>query len=76
MKKYKFYVNLSYVEYIKFYQGIARYVEVDDVHGQTLHIHARHFVPHITISGIRGWFLMHVDEANQCCSLVKVEDYA
>ncbi|MCL1078486.1 DUF2835 family protein [Parashewanella spongiae] len=67
----EFYFSLSITsqEFLRFYKGNADRVEVIDVHGRCLHIHARHFLPFLSESGIRGQFQLTLDNQNNFKSL-------
>ena len=57
---------------MSFYEQQAQYVHVKNEQGQDLYIHARHFIPFLTYSGIEGRFLIRLDSQGNMLSLSQV----
>ncbi|QYK14642.1 DUF2835 domain-containing protein [Shewanella rhizosphaerae] len=71
MMIYTFPMQVSYQEFLNYYQGSIDKIEVKDSSGKTLWIHARHFRPFLTTSGIRGYFRLQLDDQGKLVSLTQ-----
>ncbi|MCG9755560.1 DUF2835 domain-containing protein [Shewanella insulae] len=66
---FTFPMQVSYQDFLNYYQGSIDKIEVIDCSGKTLWIHARHFRPFLTTSGIRGHFRLQLDDNGKFVSL-------
>jgi len=51
-----FSLNISYEEFLPYYQGVAEKVQVRDHRGYILHINGKYFRPYLTPQGVHGQF--------------------
>ena len=72
MQEYRFLLKITYLQFMSFYEQQAQYVHVKNEQGKDLYIHARHFIPFLTYSGIEGRFLIRVDAQGNMVSLSRV----
>lgn len=56
-----FTLSLSYDDFLPYYQGRAKRVEVRERQGRVLHINAYYLKPFLTPSGINGRFKIQID---------------
>ncbi|MFB9885888.1 DUF2835 family protein [Balneatrix alpica] len=63
--RYRFYVGLSYDDFMLIYRGQARAVVVQTESGLSLRIPAERFRPFVSHSGIQGWFELEADEQHR-----------
>lgn len=66
-----FSIQISYRDFLSYYQGYVDKVEVKEMGGKTLWIHARHFRPFLTPSGLVGNFKLVLDESGNFQSLTR-----
>ncbi|MGZ9898184.1 DUF2835 domain-containing protein [Shewanella gaetbuli] len=66
-------INISYDDFLPYYQGISESVLTNDIHGRQLQIHAKYFKPFLTPVGIKGQFILELDEEGKYKSLIKLE---
>ncbi|ASJ96948.1 MULTISPECIES: DUF2835 domain-containing protein [Shewanella] len=66
---FTFPIQVSYQDFLNYYQGSIDKIEVRDISGKILWIHARHFRPFLTTSGIKGYFRLELDDNGQFVSL-------
>ena len=69
MQKYHFSLNISYSDFLAYYEQAAQYVKVEGFCGKELRIHARHFIPYLTYTGIQGLFEMTLDDKGSLITL-------
>lgn len=69
--KYYFNVNLTYDEFLPFYQGHISKVVVMSSEGQRIQFPAMHIKKYLLPNGIKGYFCMHTKD-NKFVSLEKV----
>lgn len=69
--KYYFTLNMSYEQFLPFYQGRVQTVIVLTTKGQKLKFPAIHLKPYLKPSGIKGYFCMNT-ENNKYLSLEKL----
>ena len=74
VKKLRFNIYISYDEYEKYYQGIARNVRVRTDNGQTIVFPANRLQPFLTHDGINGHFEIVFDEDNKFVQLRQVSN--
>ncbi|WP_298440055.1 DUF2835 family protein [uncultured Ferrimonas sp.] len=72
--QFVFRLNVSWSAFQQYYHGHAQMVQCYAENGQTLQIHARHFRPLLTASGLQGRFLLSLDDNHQVQQLVKIEN--
>ena len=68
---YLFSVSISYRDFLNYYQGYVDKVEVKETGGKILWIHARHFRPFLTPSGLSGHFRLELDGNGNFYSLTR-----
>ncbi|NMH64195.1 DUF2835 domain-containing protein [Shewanella salipaludis] len=64
-----FTLNLSYQDFLPYYQGLADKVVVRDTQGRVLKISGRHFRPFLTEQGVQGQFVLVLDPRGNLLSL-------
>ena len=74
MREHYFSVAISFQDFTAYYRQQVQYVQLYDVHGQQLLIHARYFIPYLTYQGIHGIFLMRLDEQGKFLALHKQDE--
>ncbi|TVL04126.1 hypothetical protein AYI82_18980 [Shewanella algae] len=67
--EYYFRLNLSYQDFLPYYQGIAENVEVREKGGKILWINGRRLRPFLTADGIHGEFHLRLDRDGKFISL-------
>ncbi|MCE9678861.1 DUF2835 domain-containing protein [Shewanella sp. AS1] len=67
-----FYLNISYQDFLPYYQCHADKVEVREQGGKTLWINARHFRPFLTSAGLSGQFRLELDSNGQFHCLTRL----
>ena len=72
MKEYIFSINLSYRQWLGFYQGRYREIMVTTDQGRRLQIQADHFTPFTTPAGLYGRYKLVVTPNNKVASLVQL----
>ncbi len=72
MNSIQFQLNLSKEEYIRYYQGSARFVLVRAHDGRTVKFPASLLRQFVTRDGVRGQFELRFDERNKLRSLRKL----
>ncbi|MBM7071920.1 DUF2835 domain-containing protein [Shewanella sp. 202IG2-18] len=60
--EFYFRLSVSYDNFLPYYQGVAKRVEVREHYGRILHINAYHFKPFLTPQGIEGNFKIQIDD--------------
>lgn len=60
---YRFSINIPYDEYLRYYRGESRHVQVRSHEGLTLRFPAEHLRHHVTRDGIQGVFELEASEA-------------
>ncbi|WP_299495164.1 DUF2835 family protein [uncultured Shewanella sp.] len=73
MRIFTFHINLSYHEFMPFYQGQIQNIEVKDSFQQVIWINGRHFRPFFTLNGVKGLFKLTLDQRGNIISLHKLE---
>lgn len=73
MRVLTFHLQLSYHEFMPFYQGQIQNIEVRDMTGQMIWINGRHFRPFFTLEGVHGQFRLMLNENGGLISLQKLE---
>jgi len=68
-----FRINLSFDDFLPYYQGTAEMVQVKDNAGRLLWIHGRHLRPFLTREGVRGHFCLELDQEGKFVALNKLE---
>ena len=67
-----FTLSVSYDDFLPYYQGRAKRVEVRESHGRVLNINAYHFKPFLTPTGIRGNFKIRIDGQGNLQSIEQI----
>lgn len=73
MRTFTFNVNLSYHEFMPFYQGKMSNIEVRDRQQQVIWINGRHFRPFLSLNGVNGLFKLTLSQRGDIISLNKLE---
>ena len=72
MATYYFNATLSYEQYLPFYQGSIKTIQVRDTHGRTIDLPAEHFRQFLTRDGISGFFELMVDQQGKFIWLKRI----
>ncbi len=72
MKKIRFYLDISPQQYLSYYKGQAKFVNVQTDQGHTLKFPASGLQKFITASGIHGCFEIEFNEQYKLLSLNRV----
>lgn len=72
MKEYDFSIEVSYQEWLAFYQGHYQEFIVTTNQGQRLQIQADHFTEFTTPAGLHGHFKVTVSPQNKVVSLIQL----
>lgn len=70
--RYFFSCNISYDDFLLYYQGYINKVEVIEANGRVLHVNAKYFQPYLKPTGIQGQFCLQIDAKGKFISLTKV----
>lgn len=70
-KKFRFSIQLSQQQFLRYYQGSASSVQVFSECGQRLRFPAARLRPFMTHNGISGRFILTVDAENRFINLKK-----
>jgi len=70
---YRFYMQLSREEYLKYYAGEASCIQVYSEDGTSLQFPASAAKPWITHRGIEGFFIIKFDANHKLISLKKIK---
>jgi len=73
MKEFSFNLNISWDEFMAYYEGVARDVVAVSDEGLTVRFPAYVLRPYLTGRGIRGEFILECDEHNKFSSIRRVE---
>jgi len=69
---YYFNAYLTYEQFLPFYQGKIKKIQVIDVKGRKIQLPAEHFRPFLTPDGISGEFALKVTPEGKFISLVRI----
>ncbi|MDY0190056.1 MAG: DUF2835 domain-containing protein [Desulfuromonas sp.] len=72
MNQLTFNVKISSQQYLKFYQGVASWVNIVAEDGRRLKLPAKHLRPFLGQDGISGRFLLIFDDKNQMTELKRL----
>lgn len=72
--KYRFSLNLSSDEYLRFYKSQARHVLVQSIEGLTIRFPAEHLRPFVDHDGVHGRFELESSPDGKFLTLVKLPD--
>ncbi|WP_299005687.1 DUF2835 family protein [uncultured Shewanella sp.] len=72
MRTFIFNVNLSYQEFMPYYQGKVNNIEVRDGK-QVIWINGRHFRPFLSLNGVNGLFKLTLNQGVDIIALNKLE---
>ncbi|ARD22108.1 MULTISPECIES: DUF2835 domain-containing protein [Shewanella] len=70
--QFTFSMYISFEDFLPYYRGYVKNVEVRDVRGKLLHINGKYFRPFVTTSGIQGQFVLQLDASGKFISLNKI----
>jgi len=73
MKEFRFNLNISWDEFMAYYEDVARDVAAVSDEGLTVRFPAYVLRPYLTGRGIRGEFILECDEHNKFSSIRRVE---
>lgn len=73
MKEFRFNLNISWDEFMAYYEGVARDVVAVSDEGLTVRFPAYVLRPYLTGRGIREEFILECDEHNKFSSIRRVE---
>jgi hypothetical protein len=69
---YRFRLNISSDDYLRFYQSQSRFVQTRTEEGQRIKFPAEHLRPYITHSGINGLFELESTDQGKFIALRRV----
>ena len=69
MKQYPFDLFITADQYLEYYRGVVRHVQVQSTGGQTVQFPAALLQKFITTSGISGRFVLITDDQNKVVEL-------
>lgn len=72
MTKFEFTLNLSAEEYLQYYEGIAKAIQVRSHCGKLIQFSADKMREFVLIDGIHGTFEMRLGENNKFLSVKKI----
>ncbi|MCZ6450102.1 MAG: DUF2835 family protein [Deltaproteobacteria bacterium] len=73
MKEFRFNLNISWDEFMAYYEGVARDVVAVSDEGLTVRFSAYVLRLYLTGRGIRGEFILECDEHNKFSSIRRVK---
>lgn len=62
---FRFSLNISWTAYQQYYNGNAEHIRCVANSGQVLEVHARHFRHLLNEAGLRGEFLLELDQSHK-----------
>lgn len=68
----RFSLNLSQDQFLLYYRGVVRQIQVTTEEGKTLQFPAGHLRPFLTHQGIRGRFALQYDEGGKFVNIEKI----
>lgn len=71
MIEFEFNLNLSTEEYLQYYEGLAKSVQVRSKCGKTIRFSADKLRPFVLQDGVHGTFIIQMDKNNKFSSLGK-----
>ena len=72
MTSFEFNLRLSAEEYLQYYEGLAKAVQVQSFCGKTIQFPADKVREFVLKDGIHGTFVIHLDENNKFLSIKKL----
>ena len=72
MQKMRFYLDISAQQYLSYYNGSAKFINVQTDYGRTLKFPASELQKFVTRSGIQGRFEIEFNEQYKLVSLSRV----
>ncbi len=72
MQKMQFYLSISSDQYLAYYNGVAKFVNVQTNDGRTLNFPASELQKFVTREGIHGKFEIEFNEQHKLMSLTRV----
>ena len=69
MTEFEFTLHLSAEEYLQFYEGVAKFIQVRSHCGKTIEFPAEKMRKFVLKDGIHGVFVMQLDNKNKLLSL-------
>lgn len=71
MTEFKFTLHLSAEEYLQYYEGVAKSIQVRSCSGKTIQFPAEKMREFVLRDGVHGTFIMQLDNKNKFLSLQK-----
>lgn len=72
MIEYEFSLHLSADEYLQYYEGLAKFIQVRSRCGKTLQFPADKLRQFVLADGVHGHFVIRLDDKNKFISLNRV----
>jgi hypothetical protein len=69
MKRFEFELQISHPQYLDYYRGVVKQVNVRSANGQNIQFPARLLTPFVSASGIRGAFVLTCQDDGTGASL-------
>lgn len=74
MTEYKFSLHLSAEEYLQYYEGLAKAIQVRSFCGKTIQFPADKMREFILKDGLHGTFVMRLNSHNKFLSVKRLDD--
>ena len=71
MTEFEFTLHLSAEEYLQYYEGLAKSIQVKTLCGKTIQFPADKMREFVLKEGVHGTFIMTLDNENKVLSLLK-----
>ena len=71
MIEFEFNLHLSTEEYLQYYEGLAKLIQVRSLCGKTIQFSADKMRPFVMQDGVHGTFIIQMDKNNKYLSLRK-----
>ena len=72
MNEVRFYLNISADEYLRYYQGEARFVTVIGRDGRRVQFPANRLRPFVRHDGVRGEFVLRFDAQHKFVEMLRI----
>lgn len=72
MTEYEFILHLSAEEYLQYYEGVAKAIQVHSRCGKTIQFSADKMREFVLKDGVHGTFIMQLDSKNKFISVKKI----
>jgi len=67
-------INISYDDFLPYYEGHIKDVIAPDINGKTIRFPASALQAYLTYAGVKGVFELRIDENNKLLSCKRVSD--